>query len=149
MIDTSKVTPTITTNGVTDNGLFFQSTAKTGSASMFLFGTTSLFDNQLNFYTTSTDNDNSFSNSGVYKFSALQMEGNPSILTKAGSNKVTLISQTDITSSPLGGTVNFSGLNSLFLGTVSGSISLSDKFTFTKLEGDTFKLIQLYARVGA
>ncbi len=146
MIDTSRVAPAITTDAVTDAGSFFRSVAANGSPSAFLFGATSAFDNQVNF-----DNQfaSDFSNTGVYRFSALQIEGNPTFVTRDGANRIGLIAQTDITSSSLGGNVNLSGLDSLFLGTVSGSISLSDRFSFTKADGSAFKLIQLYARNGS
>ncbi len=120
-INTSQAAPTITTDGVTDAGMFFKNVATNGSPSRFLFGTNSLFDNRMNF-----DNQFAadFSNAGVYSFSSLQIEGNPTFITRQGADKIALISATDITSSPLGGTVNLNGLDSLFLGTASGSISL-------------------------
>ncbi len=131
---------------MTANGLFFKNAAQTGSASLFLFGSQSAFDNQLNFDAQFAQD---FANSGVYKFSALQIQDNPSFITRDGANEIALISQGDITSSPIGGTVNLNGLNGLFLGTVNGSISLSDKFTFTKVDGGSFNEIELYARGGS
>ncbi len=144
-IDTSHAAPQITTDGVTQNGLFFISAAKSGSPSLFLFGSQSSFDNKLNF---DAQFNADFPNSGVYKFSALQIQDNPTFTTKDGANSVALISQGNITSSPVGGTVNLNGLAELFLGTVSGSIDLNDKFTFTKVDGGAFKEIELYARNG-
>lgn len=114
---------------------------------MFLFGPITSFDNQLDL-----DNqyNRDFANSGVYKFSnGLQIQGNPSFITKAGANKIALISQSDITSDPLGGVVNLNGLDSLFMGTVNGSINLANGFTFTKADGGSFKFIELYARNGS
>ena len=110
-----------------------------------MFGSTSAFDNKMNF---DSQYAGAFGNSGAYKFSALQLQGNPTFITSSGANKAALISLTNVTSSPLGGTVNLNGIDSLFIGTVNGSISLSDKFTFTNVDGSPFKLIQLYARNG-
>ena len=145
VIDTSRTSPSITTDAVTDAGAFFRDVATNGSPSGFLFASTTLFDNQLNFDARFAAD---YANTGVFRFTALELEGNPSFITRSGANKIALISATNITSSTLGGTVNLRGLDSLFLGTGNGSITLSDRFTFTKADGDAFKTLTLYARGG-
>ena len=131
---------------MTAGGLFFRNTVQTGSPALFLFGSRTTWDNQINFDAQFAQD---FGNSGVYKFRCSPDSGHPTFVTRDGANEIALISQGDITSSPLGGTVNLNGLNGLFLGTVSGSITLSDKFTFTKANGGSFKEIELYARGGS
>lgn len=145
VIDTTKTDPSITTGGVTIDSLFFKSNTTSGSASQFLFGTTSLFDGQMNLDQHYQDK---FSNSGVYKFHDLEIDGNPIFLTKDGANRVAWISETDINSSSTPGQVTLDGVKRLFLGTVNGSINLTDKVAFAKTDGTAFNYLELYARNG-
>src|SRR5258708_34592803 len=67
--------PSITTNGVTDFGKIYRGPETDGPASAWAFGSTSTFD-------TSSGFDNEIIGSGAaFKFTALQLEGNPTILT--------------------------------------------------------------------
>ena len=67
--------PTITTNGVTNQGKIYQGQAIDGAFSTYAFGSTTAFDTNSGF-------DGQIQSSGaVFKFQALQLTGNPTIST--------------------------------------------------------------------
>ena len=66
-----------------------------------------------------------------FKFSALSLIGNPTVLIGDGApNNLALISVGDITSGAPGGILTFSNLNLLFLATQDGSITLTSDLAF-------------------
>ncbi len=76
------------------------------------------------------------------KFLALNLTGNPTIsIANGGPTNLALISVGDITSGPPGGTITFSGLDALFLGTQDGSITLTSDLAFQGIPA-----IGIYAR---
>jgi len=70
--------PAITTNGVTDFGKIYRGATTDGPLSAFIFGSTSSFDLATNFDT------NHSSSGGGFKFTALQLTGNPTVSTVNG-----------------------------------------------------------------
>ena len=126
---TIQTDPAITTNGRTDFGKIYSGPGTDGSISTYLFTATSAFDQAIQF-------DQRFQvvdllPLAVFKFSALQLTGNPTIsLTNGGAPNLALISVGDITSGGPGGTLTFAGLNSLILATQDGSITLSSALAF-------------------
>ena len=121
--------PTITTNGVTDYGSTYRGPDLDGPASLWLFGSTSDFENMIGF------DQNIFISDrlplAAFKFSALSLIGDPTVVFGAGGpNNLALISVGDLTSGPPGGVLDFSNLNFLFLATQDGSITLTSDLTF-------------------
>ncbi len=132
--------PTITTNGQTDFGKIYSGPTLDGSASAYLFTSTSAFDQLLGF--DAHFQDVNLLPLAVFKFAGLELDGNPTISTaNGGANNLALISVGDITSGPTGGVLTFSGLNSLLLATENGSITLSDNLSFSGIPS-----LALYAR---
>jgi len=127
--------PSITTNGVTDYGKIYQGAATDGPASAWAFGSTSTFD-------TSSGFDNEIIGSGAaFKFTALELVGNPTISTANGEINLGLIAVNGITSGSPGGPLTFSGIRGLLLATQNGSIALGPEISFSGLHD-----ITLYAR---
>src|SRR5205814_1254672 len=97
--------------------------------SVYFFTSTSAFDDFIGF-------DSAFIEPDVlplaaFKFSALQLTGNPTInLGESGATTLALISVGDITSGFPGGNLTFSGINYLLLATEAGSITLSSELAF-------------------
>ncbi len=91
--------PSITTNGVMDYGKIYRGAATDGPLSAFIFGSTSSFDLATNFDTLHSDSGAGF------KFSALQLTGNPTVSTVNGEINLGLISIGNITSAAPGGTL--------------------------------------------
>jgi FecR protein len=121
--------PSITTNGQTDFGKIYRGPTLDGSISTFLFTATSAFDNFLQFDARFQVVD--LLPLAVFKFSSLQLTGNPTILlTNGGATNLALISVGDITSGPPGGTLTFAGLDSLIIATQNGSITLTSDLAF-------------------
>jgi FecR protein len=138
---TIETDPTITTNGVTDYGKIYRGPALDGPASVWLFTATSAFDTKIGldafFGTTSP-----YVPLAALKFLALNLTGNPTIsIANGGPTNLALISVGDITSGPPGGTITFSGLDALFLGTQDGSITLTSDLAFQGIPA-----IGIYAR---
>src|SRR5437764_1204916 len=75
---------------------------------------------------------------GGFKFSALQLTGNPTISTVNGEINLGLISIGNITSAAPGGTLTFAGIRSLLLATQNGSITLGPEISFSSLQDITF-----------
>ncbi|MEO6870927.1 MAG: FecR domain-containing protein [Chthoniobacterales bacterium] len=134
---TIQTDPAITTNGQTDYGKIYRGPAQDGLPSAYLFGTTSTFDTAIGF-------DQNFEDVNLlplaaFKFSALDITGDPSITIPAGSTpNLALISVGDITSGPPGGILTFTGLNSLLLATQAGSITLSSDLSFENIPSLAF-----------
>jgi hypothetical protein len=127
--------PAITTNGVTDYGKIYRGAETDGPASAWAFGSTSTFD-------TSSGFDNEIIGSGAaFKFTALELAGNPTISTANGAINLGLIAVNGITSGSPGGPLTFSGIRGLLLATQNGSIILGPEISFSGLHD-----ITLYAR---
>ena len=130
----------ITTNGVTDYGKIYRGPADDGAFSLWAFGSTSAFDTALGV-------DNFFADPNhfpiaAFKFQSLSLNGNPTIdMSNGGVTKLGLIGVDGITSGPPGGTLTFTGLDLLALGTVNGSINLTSDISFQDLSE-----LAMYAR---
>ena len=139
---------TVTTSGVTDAGGLYRSASVSGSASKFLFGNTSAFDGASNFDSTfGAKNGGAIPAAGiaVYRFTDLQLSGQPSVQMAGGAKDVALISQNGI------GTLNASSdwpldsMRSLFLGSVNGPITLGGQFSKVNFFAP-FSYMQVFAR---
>ena len=127
--------PSITTNGVTDFGKIYRGPVTDGPASAWAFGSTSTFD-------TASGFDSQINSSGAaFKFTALQLTGDPTISTANGEINLGLIAVNGITSGPPGGPLTFSGIRGLLLATQNGPIALGPEISFSGLHD-----ITLYAR---
>ncbi|MGH7936904.1 MAG: FecR domain-containing protein, partial [Bryobacteraceae bacterium] len=118
--------PTITTNGVTDYGKIYRGSTIDGPASAWAFGSTSAFDISSGF-----DNQIGDSGGAAFKFTALQLTGNPAINTTNGQINLGLIAVNGITSGGPGGVLTFAGIRGLLLATVNGSITLGREISFS------------------
>ncbi len=129
--------------------------AKDGPAAYFLFGSDTAYDESRSF-------DASFGSQGlqsfpttagvaVLEFQALTINGAPQFKIAGGPpdpKDVALVAASTITSSPgLPFSIDLSPVNSLFLGTINGSISLQAA-GFSASPGN-FKFLSIYARGGA
>jgi hypothetical protein len=124
--------PSITTNGVTNLGKIYRGPATDGPASAWAFGSTSTFD-------TSSGFDSRINTSGAaFKFTALQLAGDPTISTANGEINLGLIAVNGITSGSPGGPLTFSGIRGLLLATQNGSIDLGPEISFSGLHDLTF-----------
>jgi hypothetical protein len=124
--------PTITTNGVTDFGVIYEGPEIDGAFSSFALDSTSEFDTESGF-------DEQIDSSGaVFKFTSLQLAGDPTISTTDGESNLALIGVNGITSGGPGGVLTFAGLNGLLLATVDGSITLGPEISFEGLNDLTF-----------
>jgi hypothetical protein len=127
--------PAITTNGVTADGKIYQGAAIDGPASAWGFGSTSAFD-------TASGFDSQVIGSGAaFKFTKLELTGNPTISTANGEMNLGLIAVNGITSGSPGGALTFSGIRGLLLATQNGPIALGPEISFSGLHD-----ITLYAR---
>ncbi len=134
---TIQTDPAITTNGQTDFGKIYRGPTQDGLPSAYLFGTTSAFDAAIGF--DQTFQDVNLLPLAVFKFSALDITGNPTITIPAGGTpNLALISVGDITSGPPGGIFAFTGLNSLLLATQAGSITLTSDLSFENIPSLAF-----------
>ena len=148
-ITTGGANPTISSIGVTGQGTIYGGNAQDGSASQFLFGSTSSFDQSSNFDARFGQNDQpSFAPYGiaVFKFSALQVfEPQTPINVTAGPIDLALVSSTSITD---GGGLSvdwdMGGLRSMALLSQDGPIALTSA-GFGDTAG-TLKYLQFYAR---
>jgi hypothetical protein len=127
--------PSITTNGVTDYGKIYRGQSTDGLFSAWALGSTSAFD-------TASGFDGAITGSGaVFKFTALQLTGNPTIDVTNGQINLGLVAVAGITSGGPGGVLTFSGIRGLLLATQNGSITLGPEISFSGLHDLT-----LYAR---
>jgi hypothetical protein len=128
--------PTIMTNGVTDDGKIYRDQAQDGPVPQFLYGSTSSFDNQV------FQGDNTDGPYAVFKFSNLQITGNPTISTiNGGATNLALVGVGSVTSGAPGGTLTFAGMQNVFIGTQDGPINLGPELGFTGLSK-----LEFYAR---
>jgi hypothetical protein len=128
--------PSITTNGVTGYGKIYRGQSIDGVASAWTFGSTSAFDTASGFDDLIGD-----SSGAAFKFTALQLTGDPTIVTANGETNLGLIAVNGITSGGPGGVLTFSGIRGLLLATQDGSITLGPEISFSSLHDLT-----IYAR---
>jgi hypothetical protein len=137
---TIQTDPAITTNGKTDYGKIYRGPTLDGPPSAFLFTATSPFDIALGF--DQHFEDINLLPLAVFKFSALQITGNPTIsIPEGGATNLALVSVGDITSGVPGGSLTFTGLDSLLLATQDGSITLTSDLSFENIPA-----LAIYAR---
>jgi hypothetical protein len=129
-----KTDPSITTNGVTDYGKIYRGRSIDGAFSAWAFGSTSGHD-------TTIDELFGDSSSAVFKFTGLQLTGDPTIDTTNGEINLGLIAVNGITSGGPGGVLTFEGIRSLLLATQDGPITLGPEISFSGLHDLT-----IYAR---
>ena len=128
--------PAITTNGVTDYGKIYRGQSVDGSASAWAFGSTSAFDTASGF-----DALIGGTSGAAFKFTALQLAGNPAIDITNGETNLGLIAVNGITSGGPGGVLTFAGISGLLLATQDGPITLGPEISFSGLHDLT-----IYAR---
>jgi len=130
--------PAITRGGVTDFGKIYRDAAQDGLFSAWAFTATSPFDNTVAIDTLYGGN----VPVAAFKFTALQLVGNPTISTaNGGATNLALISVGPITAAPSGNTTfTFAGMQSVLIATQNGSINLSG-LTFQNIP-----LLFFYAR---
>jgi len=128
--------PSITTNGVTDYGKIYRGRSIDGPISAWAFGSTSAFDTASGFDDLIGD-----SSGAAFKFTALQLNGDPTIDTTNGEINLGLIAVNGITSGGPGGVLTFDGIRGLLLATQNGPITLGPEISFSGLHDLT-----IYAR---
>ncbi len=128
--------PSITTNGVTNFGKIYRGRSIDGAFSAWAFGSTSAFDTTIGFDDLIGD-----SSSAAFKFTALQLTGDPVIDTTNGETNLDLIAVNGITSGGPGGVLTFSGIHGLLLATQNGPITLGPEISFSGLHD-----LMIYAR---
>lgn len=128
--------PSIATNGVTDYGKIYRGRSIDGAFSAWAFGSTSAFDTGSGFDDLIGDN----SGAG-FKFTALELTGDPTIDTTNGEINLGLIAVNGITSGGAGGVLTFEGINVLLLATQDGPITLGPEISFSGLHE-----LMIYAR---
>jgi hypothetical protein len=128
--------PSITTNGVTDYGKIYRGRSIDGAVSAWAFGSTSTFDTASGFDALIGD-----SSGAAFKFTALQLTGDPTIDTTNGEINLGLIAVNSITSGGPGGVLTFEGIRGLLLATQNGPITLGPEISFSGLHDLT-----IYAR---
>ena len=128
--------PSITTNGVTDLGKIYRGRSIDGPVSAWAFGSTSAFDTASGFDDLIGDN-----SGAAFKFTALQLNGDPTIDTTNGEINLGLIAVNGISSGGAGGVLTFEGIRGLLLATQNGSITLGPGISFSGLHDLT-----IYAR---
>src|SRR5437762_3247373 len=128
--------PSITTNGVTDYGKIYRGRSSDGPISAWAFGSTSAFDTASGFDELIGDG-----SGAAFKFTALQLNGDPTIDTTNGEINLGLIAVDSITSGGPGGVLSFEGIRGLLLATQDGPITLGPGISFSGLHDLT-----IYAR---
>src|SRR2546429_1395863 len=97
--------PSITTNGVTDYGKIYRGRSIDGQISAWAFGSTSAFDTASGFDALIGDG-----SGAAFKFTALQLNGDPTIDTANGEINLGLIAVNSITSGGPGGGLTLAGI---------------------------------------
>jgi hypothetical protein len=128
--------PSITTDGLVNYGKIYRGQSVDGLASAWAFGSTSAFDTASGFDALIGD-----TSGAAFKFTALQLTGNPTIDITNGETNLGLIAVNGITSGGPGGVLNFTGISGLLLATQNGSITLGPEISFSGLHDLT-----IYAR---
>jgi hypothetical protein len=142
VINTINTLPKITTNGISNNGLFYQDSNTNGSPTVFLFGAVSDFDSRFGFDAFYLQY---FKPSAVFNFDALQLGGG--ITFHLGPvNNVTLIGATGITGIA-GSAMDLSGINDILFATAAGNITLASGLSFNTTTNSP-NLLAFYARGG-
>jgi hypothetical protein len=137
---TIQTDPAITRGGVTDFGKIYRDAAQDGPFSTWAFTATSPFDNTVGIDMLYGGN----VPVAAFKFTALQLVGNPTISTaNGGALNLVLISVGPITTAAAGtATFTFAGMQSVLLATQNGSIDISSPdITFQNIP-----LLFFYAR---
>ncbi len=129
--------PTITTNGQTNQGVIYQGSAIDGPVSAFVFDSTSAFDTASGFDQV-VQGENA---AAAFKFTALQITGDPTIDTTNGPVRLALIAINGITSASPGGPITFAGLQDVLLAAQNGSVTLGPEISFSGLHS-----LVIYAR---
>jgi FecR protein len=129
--------PSITTSGQTNFGKVWRGPETDGPFSAFIFGSTSSFDTASGFDIQL----NGDMGGAGFKFTSLQLTGDPTVSTTNGEINLGLIAVNGITSGSPGGTLTFAGIRGLLLATENGSINLGPEISFSGLHDMT-----LYAR---
>jgi hypothetical protein len=108
---------------VTNFGKIYRGPETDGPASAWAFGSTSTLD-------TASGFDSQINTSGAaFKFTTLQLVGDPTISTANGEINLGLIAVNGITSGSPGGPLTFSGIRGLLLATQNGSIDLGSEIS--------------------
>src|SRR5438067_2939119 len=128
--------PSINTNGVTDYGKIYRGRSVDGPISTWAFGSTSAFDTARGFDALIGDG-----SGAAFKFTVLQLNGDPTIDTANGEINLGLIAVNSITSGGPGGVLTFEGIRGLLLATQNGPITLGPGISFSGLHDLT-----IYAR---
>src|SRR6266498_99695 len=128
--------PSITTNGVTDYGKIYRGQSIDGPISVWAFGSKSAFDTASGFDALIGDN-----SGAAFKFTALQLTGDPTIDATNGETNLGLIAVNGITSGGPGGVLTFEGIRDLLLATQDGPITLGPEISFSGLHE-----LMIYAR---
>src|SRR5213082_3990863 len=128
--------PSITTNGVTDYGKIYRGRSIDGQISAWAFGSTSAFDTASGFDALIGDG-----SGAAFKFTALELNGDPTIDIANGEINLGLIAVNSITSGGPGGVLTFEGIRGLLLATQDGPITLGPGISFSGLHDLT-----IYAR---
>ena len=136
--------PTITTDGVVNQGALYQSAAIDGPLTNYLYGSTSPFDHFLEM-----DQVANFPNGlAAFKFSQLKLSAFPEFLTVSGTLQAALVSEGAITTSALNTTYSLDQMDAIFLTTVSGSIFIGSEFNLvsTRTNSANPAALRVYAR---
>src|SRR5436190_4454760 len=128
--------PSITTNGVTDYGKIYSGRSIDGPISAWAFGSTSAFDTASGFDELIGDG-----SGAAFKFTALQLNGDPTIDIANGETNLALIAVNSITSGGPGGVFTFEGIRGLLLARQNVPITLGPGISFSRLHDLT-----IYAR---
>jgi hypothetical protein len=133
--------PTITTNGVTDQGTIYRNPTDDGPRATWMFGSTSAFDTTSGF-ADGFDSHN-MNNMAVFKFTSLQITGNPTVNVpgEGDPSNLGLIGVNGITTGGPGGVLTFDNVSMLLLATQNGSINLGSEVSFSGLDR-----MHIYAR---
>ena len=121
---------------MTDYGKIYRGESIDGPASAWAFGSTAAFDTASGFDTLIGN-----TSGAAFKFTALQLTGNPAIDTTNGETNLGLIAVNGITSGGPGGVLTFAGISGLLLATQDGPITLGPEISFSGLHDLT-----IYAR---
>src|SRR5437764_9834321 len=120
--------PTITTNGITNFGKIYRGAAIDGPLATWLGSSPSSFD-KVDFFDS---NGGGFVSPGPealpipgFLFTALRLDGDPTVLNASGYPTLGLVSQGDITTSASGTVFTFGGMQQVGLIALNGSITLS------------------------
>ncbi len=126
--------PTITTNAQTNQGAIYHGQATDGPLSAFIFGSTSAFDTAIGLDTNLGETNDA----ALFKFTALQLTGNPTIDTTNGPTDLGLVALNGITSGGPGGVIDFAGLRGVLLATQNGPITLGSEISFANIHDLNF-----------